>query len=453
MGRLSGLPLMVFPLLLLSFFTPGPVAGAQSPEEFNDGATIPITRAQVARKALENNPSIVIYASEFDSKNEEIGIKRATYYPQISLELDELFVNTPVVGVSLPNETGIPFTLFNPSLNQEISGFGKRHNEVLAARLAKRSARWSLKEAQLNVVWDAEIAFDNLAMYQHLLKAALKNEKAARIHLSSEEKRLSRGLAILPDVTQARVYLETASYAVMTIRNDIRKAQTDLGYAMGSSTFSAFHAVEKGERNNIPRDPEALIAYALDHRPLIRSLEDLNERRSALIKRAYDENLPTLSAFANGLFVYGIPPSISGAPPNSGLFLPTYQTGITLSVPIFTGMKILHETQSEKDKLRGEKAKTRLARIRVIRNVRKAWFDLKTQNKKIILDESRLENARINKNMIEKSFKRGLVDSVTRIQAQAQYLSARESLIADRYRYKMIQDEEGRQIGLLPDGK
>ncbi|EQD81144.1 hypothetical protein B1A_00138 [mine drainage metagenome] len=52
--------------------------------------------------------------------------------------------------------------------------------------------------------------------------------------------------------------------------------------------------------------------------------------------------------------------------------------------------------------------------------------------------------------MVEKSFKRGLVDSVTRIQAQAQYLSSQEELIADKYRYRIIQDEEGRQIGLLP---
>jgi len=423
--------------------------GESLPEEI-DGPEVPITRAQVTQKALLNNPSIVIFASEYDSKNEEIGIKKATYYPQFSLNLDELFLNTPVTGLSLPNETGIPLTLFNPSLNQEISGFGKRHHEVLAARLAKRSARWSMKEAQLNVLWDAEIAFDNLAMDQHLLNAALKNEKAAGVHLASEEKRLSKGLAILPDVTQAKVYLETASYAVMTLSNNIRKAQADLGYAMGASTFSAFYAVEKGEATHIPSDPDELIAYALEHRPLIKALENLDERRNALIKRAYDENKPTLSAFANGLFLYGVPPSISGAPPNSGLFLPTYQTGITLSVPIFTGMKILHETQSEKDKLRGEKAKTRLARIRVIRNVRKVWFDLKTQQKKIVLDEARLENARINRRMVEKSFKRGLVDSVTRIQAQAQYLSSQEELIADKYRYRIIQDEEGRQIGLLP---
>jgi outer membrane protein len=456
MMELSRIPIRAISILFLiflPFFLYLDDALGENGQDGFESPEVPVTRAEITQKALENNPSIVIYASEFSSKNEEIGIKKATYYPQIALNLDELFLNSPVVGISLPNETGIPLTLFNPTLNQEISGFGKRKNEVLAARLAKRSARWSLEEARLNVVWNAEIAFDHLAMVQHLLNAAKKNEKAAKIHLDSEEKRLSKGLAILPDVTQAKVYWETASYAVMTLSNELRKAQTDLGYSMGASRFSAFHAVEKGERENIPEDPNTLIAYALDHRPLIKSLESLDDRRNALIKRAYDENLPTLSAFANGLFLYGVPPGISGAPPGSGLFLPTYQTGITLSVPIFTGMKILHETQSERDKLRGERAKTRLARIRVIRNVRKAWFDLKTQEKKIALDEAKRENARINRNMVEKSFQKGLVDSVTRIQSQAQYLSAQEELIADRYRYKMIQDEEGRQIGLLPTNK
>ncbi len=431
---------------------PQPVRGQTGTNDF-DGPETPVTRDQVIRIALKNNPSIAIVASEYSSKNEEVGVRRATYYPQISLNLDELFLNSPVVGISLPNETGIPLTLLNPTINQEITGFGKRRNEVLAARLARKSAKWSLDEARLNVVWDALIAFDNLAMYQHLHQAAIKNEQAARRHLEREQLRLARGLAIVPDVTEAKVYWETASLAVITISNRLRKAQTDLGYEMGKSGFLPFKAVEKNDRINLSMDPDMLVSYALDHRPMIQSFEALDRRRKALVNHAYEENLPTLSAFANGLFLYGVPPGISGAPPGSGLFLPTYQTGVTLSVPLFTGMKIAHETQSQKDKLREEEARTRLARIRVIRNVRKAWFDIKTQEKKISLDDARVENARVNREMIEKSFDRGLVDSVARIQAQAQYISAEEGLIADRYRLRMIKDEEARQIGLLPEAK
>ena len=167
MRELSRMPIRAISILFLiflPFFLCLDDALGENGQDGLESPEVPVTRAEITQKALENNPSIVIYASEFSSKNEEIGIKKATYYPQIAMNLDELFLNSPVVGISLPNETGIPLTLFNPTLNQEISGFGKRKNDVLAARLAKRSARWSLEEARLNVVWNAEIAFDRFIM-------------------------------------------------------------------------------------------------------------------------------------------------------------------------------------------------------------------------------------------------------------------------------------------------
>ena len=411
---------------------------------------VPITRDRVYREALANHPSILIQAAQYRSRTEEIGIQRASYFPTLSFDLDQLLVNTPVLGLVTPGLEPVPITAFIPKLNQEITGFGRRRNAVRAARLALSSAKWRLEEARLDVVWNAGIAFERLAMSQHLYEAARENERAAKVHLEQVTRRLKKGLAIWPDVTKAEFYWQKSVLAVVQIRDELHKAQVDLGFAMGLKSFVPFMAEGKTVSTFFPGDPERLVQFALEHRPLIQAFEKNDRSQESLVKTTFDKHLPRLSAFATGFLLYGVPPSVSGAPATYGLFLPTYQMGISLSVPIFQGLKIVHETQSERAKYRSDLAETRLARIRVARNVRNVWFDLRTQEQTVRFDRARLGNARANRDLIEKKYDRGLADSVRLIEARAEFVSATENLIAARYRYRMISDELQRQIGLMP---
>ncbi len=414
------------------------------------GPVVPITRDEVYSRALKNNPEIDLQASEYASQSEEVGIRKATYFPQINLSVEQLYLNTPLLGFVFPNEEGLAPEAILPSLTQEIYDFGRRHNSVRAARLGRQSARWNLSEARLAVVWKAAIAFDQLSMFQHLLASAIENEQSARVHLEQTKLRLNKGLAIWPDVTEAKVYWQKSRLQLVQVQNEIHKSQAELGYELGERHFALYQAVGKVSSQSLPVDADKLTQFALLHRPLLLALDKKDEQREVLVQRAFDEHLPKISLFANGLLLYGVPPNITGAPPNSGLFLPAYQTGIGLSVPIFTGMRIHHQTEKAREEYRKEKAETRLARIRVVRNVRKAVFSLETQEKKVKLDSLELENATANRDMVEKSYRRGLVDGVTRIRAQSEYVTAQEALIADRYRQLIIQDALSWQIGVMP---
>jgi outer membrane protein len=411
---------------------------------------IRITRAMVYKSALENHPAIAIQAETLASRSEEVGVQKAAYLPSISFDLDQLVVNTPVLGIATPGLEPVPISAFIPKISQDIYTFGRRRNAVMAARYARSSSRWALEEARLDVVWSAGIAFERLAMYQGLLKAALKNEDAAKANYDQIKLRLKKGLSISVDLLKAKVYWQTSILQVVKIKNALHKAQVEVGFAIGRQSFVPFAAVGQGEREAFPDDVEPLVSYALAHRPLIRIFERDDASQKALVQKSFDQHLPSLSAFATGFILYGVPPSVSGAPSTYGLFLPTYQMGVSLSVPIFQGMKIVHETQSERAKYRSDLAKTRLARIRVARDVRRVWFDLRTQEQAVRLDRARLESAEATRDLTEKKYARGLADSVMLIAAQAEYVSAKENLIAARYRYRMIMDELDRQIGRMP---
>nr|EDZ38797.1 MAG: Putative outer membrane efflux protein [Leptospirillum sp. Group II '5-way CG'] len=409
-----------------------------------------MTRAEILQQALDNNPGIIVQTNRLAASTEEVGIRRATYYPQITLNLAQLYLNTPVLGISFPNEQPLAPEAILPTFTQELFEFGRRRNQVKAAVLKKEARRWMLQEARLGVLWKAAMAFDQLAMYQHLLQAAVESERAARKHLDRTRLRLEKGLAIFPDLTQAKVYWQKSRLQVVQIRNSLHKAQADLVYVTGHKKFRPFRAVESTRPELLPENPDVLVDSAMRQRPLLVSLRRKDREKNALVNREFDAHLPKLDLFANGLIVYGLPSAVTLAPQSSGLFFPGFQTGVVLSVPIFSGMSVVHRTEEARSVYRREVADTRLAEIRVARNVRKAWFDLETQKKKIDLDRTELENATINREMIQRSYDKGLVDSVTRIQAQAEYVTAHETLIADRFRLRMILDELEWQVGEWP---
>lgn len=435
-------------LLLIFVVVGGHQAFPEPPDD--SGSGLPVTREEVMREALKNNPGIVVQANRFSAAKEEVGIRRATYFPQISLDLAQLYLNSPLLGVSFPNEAPLAPEAILPSFNQEIFEFGRRKNQVRAAVLNRQARRWMLEEARLSVVWKAAMAFDQLSMYQHLLRAALENEKSARRHLDRTRLRLQKGLAIYPDLTQARVYWQKSRLQVVQIVNNVHKAQADLVYATGHEKFRVYRALEGSRQEMLPRDPDVLVETAMGQRPLLIALRKRNREKQVLVNRTFDEHLPRLSLFGTGLLIYGLPPGITGTPPSSGLFFPGFQSGLMLHIPIFSGMSVVHETERAKARFRKEIADTRLAEIRVARNVRKAWFNLETQRKKVELDQTEVENATVNREMVKKSYDKGLVDSVTLIQAQAEYVSSRETLIADRFRLKMILDEIEWQVGVWP---
>ena len=384
------------------------------------------------------------------AQDEGVGAALADYYPHLTLSLDQLFLNTAFVGGVFPDYQPIAPELLNPTLTQEISDFGRRHYRVSAARNRLESRRQELAEARLSVVYRARVAFDQLAMFEHLLIAAKKGVEDATLHYRQAALRLSSGFGVVTDVTMARLLLEKTRLAEIRTENSLRKAQADLAYAMGQE--SGLYRTKAGPPSaSSPFSLSGSMAYAMAHRPLLLAAQARDREAHNRVDEVRTRNYPHLSLFAQGYLLWGVPATISGAPAGTGLFLPTFQSGVALTLPIFVGGEIAHETQRARMESRRESEKTRLVRIRIARNIRKLVLDMKTQEETLSLDERRFDNARVNLALVEKRFARGLVDGVTALDAQTELIASRERLVADRYRLAMIQDaldrETGRRVG------
>ncbi len=434
---------LAVPVLMMELF-----GGARA---WSDPAPVEIDQETVVRTALASHPLVRMAVDRSRAQDAGVGTALADYYPHLTLSVDQLFLNSAFVGGVFPDYQPIAPELLNPTLTQEITDFGRRHYRVSAARNRLESRRQELAEARLSVVYRARVAYDQLAMFEHLLVAAKKGVEDATLHYRQAALRLSSGFGVVTDVTMARLLMEKTRLAEIRTENSLRKAQADLAYAMGQET-----GVYRTKAEELPAAPSPVslseaMAYAMAHRPLLLAAQARDREARNRVDEVRTRNYPHLSLFAQGYLLWGVPATISGAPAGSGLFLPTFQSGVALTVPIFVGGEIVHETEQARMESRRESEKTRLVRIRIARNIRKLVLDMKTQEETLSLDERRFENARTNLSLVEKRFSRGLVDGVTALDAQTELIASRERLVADRYRLEMIREaldrETGRRVG------
>jgi outer membrane protein len=426
-------------LLLPGLFSPKPGSA--------DDSGVLVDRRTVIHNALSSHPLVSIALDASRSQSDRVGVALSDYYPHISVSLDQLFLNTALMGTVFPNYEPIAPEVFNPTLTEDITAFGRRHYKVDAARDRLRSRREDLREAELLVIYHANVAYDQLAMFEHLLVAARKNEEDAELHLRMAEERLAKGFGVITDVTSARLLWERTRLGVVRQKNALRKAQADLVYAMGQERLLPYRTDGIPHMSLPPMTLGEMISYALRNRPLFLSSLSLDRESEEKVKEVRTRNYPHLSLFAQGLFLYGVPAYISGAPPGSGLFLPTYQTGVVMTIPLFVGGAIVHETERARMEARKESEKTRLIRLRIIRNIRKLYDDLRTQQEAVALDQVRYDHAKENARLVERRFQKGLLDGVTALDAETELLTSRERLIADRFRFEMIREGLDREMG------
>ena len=408
---------------------------------------VPIDRKTVVQAALSSHPLVSIAYARSRAQTEKVGVAQADYYPHLTVSLDQLFLNSAFVGGVFPDYQPIAPEMLNPTLTQDITTFGRRHYRVRAERFRLRSRKEELAEARLSVSFRANLAYDQLAMFEHLVRGARKNEEDAALHLRMAQERLARGFGVVTDVTMARLLLEKTRLERIREENALEKARADLVYAMGRETPVPYRTEDAPRQPGPAWSVDELTAFALRHRPLILAARARDRESENRVDEVRTRNYPHLSLFAQGFLLWGVPATISGAPAGSGLFLPTFQSGVALSIPIFVGGEILHDTERARMEAKKESEKTRLVRLRVIRNVRKIYDDLETQKEALSLDQARYDHARENLGLVERRFSRGLVDGVTAVDAETEVLTSRERLIADRFRLSMIEDELDREIG------
>lgn len=250
----------------------------------------PYTLAELIDVAELHNPSTRAIWERAKQKASELGLAKATYYPELeglAVFGDERLIN-PFPKPLAPRGyvmVEIPTVRPEVALQYLIFDFGKREARVGSAREEKLAAGADVIQVNQALAFRVASAYYQLMTAQERLQAAQDTLRTAQTTQDAAENRMDNGLATLPDVLNARAETAQDAFDEESADGDEKIARVTLTEAVGADP-SPDIAIDSQRSAPLPErltmSIEALIDRAMKDRPelmaqtlRIRAAEDL----------------------------------------------------------------------------------------------------------------------------------------------------------------------------------
>lgn len=317
-------------------------ASAQQP---GADSVVRLTLGQAVRLASRQNAAVEEAYARVDAAKARVTQRRADLLPTVTGDLLERgsTTNSATFPIEFPSTPGQP-ALFDPRGSilgpVNVLDVRARVSQMLydpATRTRVQTARTGVAAANADAASVADLAAGAAAnAYLAVLRAdAVYTARLADSTLASEllgiaQDQLKAGTGIALDVTRARSQLTGARTQIIVARNERDRTRVDLARTMGLPLVR----LELGDAlATLPVAPATTEAAALDaasrNRKDIQALELQAQAARQQADAIRAERLPSIGVFADE----GI------SQRNGRSYLPTYDWGIQLSLPIFDGYR------------------------------------------------------------------------------------------------------------------
>lgn len=270
--------------------------GSPTPVVIPD-ATKTYTLSELVNLAEENNPDTRVAWENAKARAADLGIAKSTLYPTMAAAAlaESVRDNIYFAPVFVRQTTGT----FSPafSLDYIIFDFGRRFDEIAIAKNNLLAANFQFNDTHRQIIFQVMRAYYRLLDTKGQEDAAEANLKNAETVQQNAESRLEQGLAILPDVLEARSATAQANYDLQAVIGATEIAHGDLATSLGVSPTNQFQ-VESIQSLTIPQEltdtVETSIDKALAQRPdLMQRVAELRAAK-AEVKAVRSTYLPTL---------------------------------------------------------------------------------------------------------------------------------------------------------------
>jgi outer membrane protein TolC len=403
--------------------------------------TIRITLNEAVRLAARQNAAVESARSRVDAANARVTQRRADLLPNVSGDIAErrttlnsaaaFPIELPMPGIDPRGSVLGPLDVFDARVRVQQSLFDQ------AARTRIQSARTGVQAANADVGSAADVAATQAAnAYLSVLRAdAVYTARLADSTLAAElvtiaQDQLKAGTGVALDVTRARSQLSGARTQLIVARNERDRTRVDLARALGLPLVRIQPA---DTLTSLPL--QVAVTEAAAYEAALRNRKDLQSLQlQAKAARQQEtairgERLPTVGVFADQ----------GQSQRNGRSFLPTYDLGVQVSVPIFDGFRREGRVAEQSSVAHELEVRERDLRTQVEADVRTAVLNLTSSAEAVASARERLSLAEQEVAQARERFQAGvsgnadvITASITLNTARTQYVDALASYQAAR---------------------
>lgn len=407
------------------------LARAASAQQVSADSTIRLSLGEAVRLAAQQNTAVQSARARVEEAQARVVQTRADLLPNVSglaterrttLNSAAAFpIELPIPGIDPRGSILGPLDVFDARarLNQTV------FDPAALARV--KSARTNVAAAGASVGQSADIAATTTAnAYLGVLRAdavyqaRIQDSTLAADLLRIAQDQLKAGTGVALDVTRARAQLTSARAQLILARNDRDRTRIDLARSLSLPLVNIQLADSLASlRLDTATTEQAALDAAYRGRSDLRALElqaEAARQQASAIKK---EALPSVGVLAD----YGL------SQRNGRAYLPTYDLGISLSVPIFDGFRRQGRVEEQTSAARDLENRARDLRVQVEADVRTAVLNLASSTEAVAAARERLMLAEQEVSQARERFQAGVAGNADVITAALALNAARTQLV------------------------
>jgi outer membrane protein len=412
-------------------------------QDRSGGGMIPkgetLTLSRCIDIALGKNPTIVAAVNTVDVNRSRVGEARANYYPQISALGS--YTRSKLQNTSNNQTTASNEYSGGVVLNQTIYDFGKTSSTVNISKFNLDSSRSDLNTTQDSIMLSVKQAYYGVLQTKRNRDVAADIIKQFQLHLDQAKGFYEVGTNAKIDVIKAEVDLSNAKLSLINAENAFKIAWVNLNNAMGVPDAPEYSIEDNLGFVAYAITLEEATSRAFDNRPDLKSIVAKRQAAEENVSLQRSGYLPVLSGSAGYTQIgpgENVPPTQSQN---------TWNAGVTLTFPIFSGFLTNYQVAEAKSNLYVLRANEESIRQQILLDVRQAYLNLQAAEASISTTDLALKQAKENLDLANGRYAAGVGSPIEVSDAFATYVTAQANHTGSLYNYKTAQASIEKAMG------
>jgi outer membrane protein len=393
---------------------------------------------QIVAMALARNPELAVAKFKVDASEAVLTQAKSAYFPQINSEAG---VSRQRLWIRGPQTEGIhdEYNAYDLTLGaqQKLYDFGKTRHQVAAGRHSLKASRLDLAGSTADVIFAIKDSYFDVLKKYRLVDVNQEALDTQQKHLEETRAYYKAGVRPKIDVTTSEVEYANNRLDLIRAEFDLNIAIVNLENILGGPPVAGDYVLKEISAPATRLDnAQALIQTAMTGRPEIESLKDRIKASQAQVDASRAQYYPSLNA--GGYYGWG----------NRDMPLrDSWQAGLFLEWPLFTGFRTKGELLEAKANLNQLKSRLKQLELEVVREVSQAVIGVNQIVEAIKTTEIAVVQAKENMELAQGRYKVGVGSVIEYNDAQLNLTRAKSNLIQSLFSHLQAMAALERAVG------